>query len=413
MTSIEKTKVYYPETIEEQPLPGIPYAGITGVPQSLREINANEGLKLDGIEVVNGNPQWIKDIVNERINTASKNILKDFNFGDADFAGGVYAGNIAWNTGNGSYVSGSGIVLNRRGIIGANGSQVTFSIDATTGDATFRGDITASTVTGGTISGTTITGSTITGGTIQTASSGLRIRLTSSNTNRIEFLSGSTLYGLLQVDSSGTDGRVRLVDPYNGNYGLYLIATIGSGSNTQASLIAQGAQISAGGSSSVYSSQLIVDNDYFGAYRTGGSNKLFTNLRLDGNWLPFSNNSYTLGSSTYRWSQLHTNSITLNGDTRTSWPAAGTTTLSGLTIDVDKNWSGYRITNINRITLSGVGAYLNCNSGYIDNARAIYFELGRTTNPNVSGQMNYFDGSVKGFRGHVNGFTGQFQLNSL
>lgn len=392
MKSAQESKVYYPETIEEEPLPGIPYSGITGVPQSLSEINSNEGMKLGGIEIVNGNPQWINDIVNERINTAEKQILRDFNFGDTDFAGGVYAGNIAWNTGTGAYVSGNGILINRKGIIGANGSVVTFSIDATTGNATFRGDVTASTITGGTISGTTmsastITGTTITGGTVRTSSGGTRIEMDGANNFFQSYVSGTLRMRLASgalafYNTSGTNiGDI--------SAGSSAVQIAGSGAtlligNNQVSPFANGTQL---GTSSfrwgdIYSQGHLTIQDIFG------------------------NNAFMERLTAYQ-------GITLGGVYRTTWPAAGTTTLSGLSIDADKSWSNRRITSIDRITLSGVGSYFNCNSGYIDNARAIYFELGRTTNPNISGQMNYFDGSTKGFRGHVNGFTGQFQLNSL
>ena len=163
-----------------------------------------------------------------------------------------------------------GVRVDANGIYGRKSGSTTFYIDSN-GDAYFSGDITASTVTG----------STITGGTIQTATTGERIKLSSTNTNRIEFLKDDTVYGLLEVIEDGSDGVVRLVDPYSGSYGLYLDSSIGSGANTTASLKATGAVVSAGGTSTVYSSQLLVDTDYFGVYHDSGSNKIITTIEID------------------------------------------------------------------------------------------------------------------------------------
>jgi hypothetical protein len=95
---------------------------------------------------INSDGDLINDIINTKINTDSQKILKDFDFGSTDFAGAVKAGTIAWNTTNGAYTGGSGVVVYRNGIVGANGSEVTFSID-TDGNAIFRGNVTALTGT--------------------------------------------------------------------------------------------------------------------------------------------------------------------------------------------------------------------------------------------------------------------------
>lgn len=191
--TIEDTKVYYPETIPDVELPEqVSYAQVIDAPQSVSELNTVDGQKLEAIDYNAGNPTWINDVINARIDTAQKNILADWNFGDTDYAGGVYAGDISWNSTTGAITGGSGVVINRAGIIGASGGVTTFAIDATTGDATFSGDITASTVTGG-----TITGATITGGTIRTASSGARVQLLSS-TNTLQILDSS---GVVRAES--------------------------------------------------------------------------------------------------------------------------------------------------------------------------------------------------------------------
>lgn len=269
--AIEQAKVYYPETIDEQPLPDFtPYSQVPETPRNVKEINRTDGLKLEGIEVVNDNPRWVNDIINARIDTASKNILSNFTFGDTDFAGGVYAGDISWNTSNGAYSGGAGILLNRNGIIGANGSIVTFSIDATTGNATFRGSVTASTITGGSISGTsmsasnisgtTITGGTITGSLVRTNSGSTRVQMNDSN-NSLEAYVSNNLRMRLQ------SGSLNFYNP-SGTYAGY---------------------IEADSSSMVISSAL-----------GGGATLLLGNGEIS----PFSNGT-KLGSITFRWGDIY------------------------------------------------------------------------------------------------------------
>lgn len=119
---------------------------------------------------INADGDYINDLINARINTDVKTILSDFNFGTTDYAGAVKSGDITWNTTTGTITGGSGVVVYRGGIIGAKSGVETFSISASTGDATFAGTLSAPSGTLG-----TITAGTITGATIQTASSGQRI----------------------------------------------------------------------------------------------------------------------------------------------------------------------------------------------------------------------------------------------
>jgi hypothetical protein len=98
--------------------------------------------------VINANSQ----LVTTRLNTESKKILSDFDFGTTDYAGAVKSGTIAWNS-SGVYTSGTGVAVYRGGIVGANGTEVTFSISSATGNATFKGTVTA---TAGDIGGWTI-----------------------------------------------------------------------------------------------------------------------------------------------------------------------------------------------------------------------------------------------------------------
>ncbi len=95
----------------------------------------------------------VTDLVNARLNTSAKTMLSDFTFGATDFAGALKSGTITWNTATGAITGGSGVLVYRGGIVGAASGVATFTLDATTGNATFAGTITA---TSGTIGGFSI-----------------------------------------------------------------------------------------------------------------------------------------------------------------------------------------------------------------------------------------------------------------
>lgn len=89
----------------------------------------------------------------------------------------------------------TGLLINSQGIKLYNGGVLQVSLDSS-GSASFTGSISASQV-----SGTTITGGTITGAVFQTATSGARLVIDQSNTQRIKFYnSGGT-----QIASVGAD----------------------------------------------------------------------------------------------------------------------------------------------------------------------------------------------------------------
>jgi len=114
----------------------------------------------------------ITDILNARLNSSAKTLLAGFTFGAADYAGAVSSGTITWNTTTGALTGGSGVLLYRGGIIGASGGVATFVIDATTGDATFAGTLSApdGVIGGFDIGATTLSASA--GGNTTTMSSG-------------------------------------------------------------------------------------------------------------------------------------------------------------------------------------------------------------------------------------------------
>jgi len=121
---------------------------------------------------INAAGNLITDVVNPRLDSGLKTILSDFTFGAADFSGAVKSGTIAWNTATGAITGGSGVLLYRSGIVGANAGVATFTIDATTGAATFAGTLSAP---NGNIGGWTIGATTLVGGNATLDSTGVLI----------------------------------------------------------------------------------------------------------------------------------------------------------------------------------------------------------------------------------------------
>jgi len=98
--------------------------------------------------------------IDDVLNTSTRYLLKDFVFSPSDYSGAFKSGDIAWNTTTGAITGGSGILMFKKGIIGANAGVTTFSIDGTTGNATFAGTLSA-------VSGTLGSLTLITGGNIK------------------------------------------------------------------------------------------------------------------------------------------------------------------------------------------------------------------------------------------------------
>lgn len=133
-----------------------------------------------------------------------------------------------------------------------------------------------------------IVGSTITGGTIQTASTGKRIRMTSTDAEQIDFLDGSTLYGSLKVIESGSDKMVQLLD-------------------------SNAAKVSIGGTSTAYHARFMLGYSYFGAFFESGEGRLKTTLRLQSSWYPWTAGTYDLGNSLYYWNDINYKTLTDRG----------------------------------------------------------------------------------------------------
>jgi hypothetical protein len=268
-----------------------------------------------------------------------------------------------------------------------------------------------------------ITSGTITGATIRTSSSGRRVELNDGNNDMsiydasvrrargydsgwtfynpsgatvADIYAGTTALGTasLLLTASGTaSGSIYLNSGSSGSVGMYVNGT---------------AYLTASGSSGeviLNKDMMPVGTRYLGAitspfetvwaenFAYNGTLNIVSDgeVNVQGDIVPSSDSNYDLGTSSIRWGRLYADTIDMNGD-----------------IDMNDN----DIFAVKSITLNGVGDFLDCNSGFIDNARAIYMETGRTTNPSISGEIRYYDGASKGFRGYVNGFLGQFDLST-
>lgn len=160
----------------------------------------------------------------------------------------------------------NGIRVDSNGIYGRKSGVTTFSLD-TSGNATFTG---------------TITGSTITGGTIQTDTTGYRLVMSGAD-NAYQFYSGASLLAELVaaiVPNSGTAGAY-LSHPTDNAY----MGVSGSAGSGWAGL---------GGS-----------GGYFAVDSTISASFIDTDLRIASHWLPQSDDTYDLGSSTYKWQDLY------------------------------------------------------------------------------------------------------------
>jgi hypothetical protein len=226
--------------------------------------------------------------VDNALNTSTKNILLGFTFGSADYSGSFKTGNITWNTSTGAITGGSGIVINKAGIVGANGGTVTFSIDGTTGSATFSGTLSS----GISITSPVITGGTITGSNLQTSASTSDNRIIVSGTNNdIEFwnedndLSGtlSTFYTSTPSPTSGVS-----LEDVHGNYCFIS----GRSSMGFAEL------------GTAYGSLSVVWDENDPATSRIEINvpvNIDGKLNIHGDITPTANSSYYLGNTSYKW----------------------------------------------------------------------------------------------------------------
>jgi hypothetical protein len=85
-----------------------------------------------------------------KLSKSSADVLSSTISINAVTGAGFRAGNLQWDA-NGNRTSGQGVAMTPGGLVGHNGTKTTFAVNATTGDASFAGDLSAAT---GTFSGT-------------------------------------------------------------------------------------------------------------------------------------------------------------------------------------------------------------------------------------------------------------------
>lgn len=125
----------------------------------------------------------------------------------------------------------------------------------------------------------------------------------------------------------------------------------------------------------------------------------------------------TLGDASFYWDEAYVEEVLTNVlDDRNAGSINVQTTLLSSSTGNNIGGSSNRFGTLYAVAMNLFGNAVI--SGDLDVAgdidvEDVYFETGRTTNPTSSGQMNYYDGGSKGFRGYVAGFTGQFDMTSV
>lgn len=138
---------------------------------------------------INGDGDFINELISTNLNTQSKEILGSFTFG----VSGAIA--IATDANNGVWISPTGI-------LGKKAGATTFAIESD-GDATFGGTLVAASGTFGTITSGSISGVTITGSTIKaTGGAGSDVWMDSSD-GTLKFFHAGSEKGFMYSNSAG------------------------------------------------------------------------------------------------------------------------------------------------------------------------------------------------------------------
>lgn len=151
----DEIKIYYPDTIEDQPLTSLAVEDVVTTGSTSNK-TASTGNVVESPSTIPARPIPIPVMANgliaDSLNTQSRQILSSYTFGKV---GALQIG---------EYVSGTSgdIRISPDGITGRNSAGVTtFSIDGTTGNATFKGTIVAGSVISAEVSANLITGTIV------------------------------------------------------------------------------------------------------------------------------------------------------------------------------------------------------------------------------------------------------------
>lgn len=253
-----------PTTIKEQPLPeSVSYYEITDAPQTLQELNPQDGAALSTATATIGSlgDLAFKDLVNTLDLAAqavtNAKIAVDAIQGAVIAAGAITETKVASDAISTPKLQAGAITTAKI----AAGAVTATEIAA---GAITAGKISAGAVVAGTIAAGAIDGVTITGSLIRTASSGVRVQMNNS-TAALEIYDSTRLraqmyqQGLTFWDSSGNN----VADIYAGVAGGLLITTANSGSNSRSIYIQGGssgvAAMGVGGSDFIWASGSLND----------------------------------------------------------------------------------------------------------------------------------------------------------
>lgn len=228
----------------------------------------------------------IKDVINAKLNTNTQQILQNFSLDDTDYAGALKSGTIQWSTSTGRVTSGTGFVINDKGILGALSGVEKVAI-LNDGTATFAGELAA----GISITSPVINGGTITGSVIRTASSGARVEMKS------ELFVGVLDSSLVFYDTSGNKlGGLSSLDPDSAP--VFTISGLGND-------IFVDLGFNAGGSGFIFRSLTSGGVYYTSAQITAFGDALFSTVTADAGIFPSSSALADLGTSSVKWKDLH------------------------------------------------------------------------------------------------------------
>jgi hypothetical protein len=225
--------------------------------------------------------------------------------------GGILAGSVTWNSSTGAITGGTGgIVLTKAGIMGWNGSAITFSIDGSTGAAAFAGSLSAAT---GTFAGALSAATGTFAGALSAATGTFAGNLTSGGNVDVT--------GYVHATGARSEGAynncvagVTTTSGYNGvlgiatsGYGVVGQATTGygvvgnttaGGTGVRGTAVASGVAVSAGGALGATALQVLgpmtIDN-------TNQVSNLFSTYAVylwDGSYSHFFSGVATTGTST-------------------------------------------------------------------------------------------------------------------
>ena len=217
----------------------------------------------------------------------------------------------------------------------------------------------------------TITAGTITGVLFRTAATGQRIEMDTTNTNQIRFYNSSTLYGQLEVSSSGGEGIISLASTYGG--GLYINTGVGASGYASAEISANGGSFGTSGNAS--NSYAITT-----AVGGGGTGEIVVHGGGAGSDITVTANTIDLNGAVY------VNGHTLSGTNTGDQSLSGYATYSGSGTFSGGNYftAGNTFSGSNLFSASNTFSSSNTFSGvntFSDSGTGNYFNWIRTTGP--------------------------------